>query len=153
MKKHTESSLLALFNAPSFCEFIKLQKDGSYLALEWPKGATHQLIATRWNTQDERKLWKGMNGMPLNYALSVCAVPCIRRQPRARSKIIHITRNLPKTHPMYDIYGAEGGKRRVLRWMVQAMRAKEIKLNALKSYPSAQCDMLYKALRRADFWL
>lgn len=144
------NSLLKLFNNGLF-DFAKEVGDGEYEGVDWPTQATHHLVPTSWNSD---RLYKpnshGKKQKPLGFALSVCAVP-LHRKFRLRGKLVQVRATLPpvKERPIYVAAGDLDGKRSVLRWMIEAQRAKVSKRFLAKA-SSAQLDVLYRNLLLAD---
>lgn len=146
------TSFLRLFNL-ELVDFVRLEKDGTYTPVEWPKDATHYLRPTAWNNPKDYKVnGHGQKQMPDGYALAVCAEPMSRPARLSRGSPVKIIRPLPENAPAYKGDGGLSGKRSVLQWMVAAMRAKVTK-TFLKSATSQQCDTLYRNLCVADFYL
>lgn len=134
-----ETSLLDLFNGRLHVEFVK-QVGNTYVPVEWPKQATHRLVATSWNTEP------GKTHMPLDYALSVCAVPL---RPKLAQSSVVIRKCMPKGVPVYKIDGPVEGKQTVLRFIIIATKAK-VQLRAVPKLTSAECDILYQGIVRAS---
>lgn len=133
-----------LFNI-ELADFVRQKKDGSYVAVEWPKDATHQLVPTSWNV---RKLYKpnghGKIQMPKGFALSVCAVPLTRKFV-LKGTYIKAKNKLPEGRLCYKIDGSLEGKKIVLEWMVEVMEA-DVKDGYVESATNDQCDSLYRNL-------
>lgn len=144
-------SLLYLFNV-ELVDFVRQLPDGTYVPVEWPKDATHELHPTKWNNpRDYKPNGHGKIQMPDGYALSVCAEPLVRRGMLARGRAVKIRRELPAERPAYLADGGVAGKRSVLWWMVQQMKADVTKRFVLKA-TSEQCDTLYRNLMVANFY-
>jgi hypothetical protein len=148
-----ENSLLHFYNVGLY-EYAKQLKDGTYEPCEWPTEATHRLVPTSWNYD---KLYKPnahgaiqKPGGAAKFALSVCAMPLTRKR-RLRGAIIHIRAELPENAPAYRADGSVEGKRQVIRWMVEAMRAK-VKKTFVKRATSQQLDTLYRNLQVANYF-
>lgn len=137
-------SLMHLFNV-DLIDFVRQEKDSSYTPVDWPKDATHELVPTSWNS---KKLYKpnghGKIQMPDGYALSVCAVPLTRKYV-LKGPMIKASQPLPEGRLVYDVAGSLEGKKAVLGWMIEQMKAK-VKKTFLKKATSAQCDTLYRNL-------
>lgn len=139
-------SLMHLFNV-ELVDFVRQEKDGSFTPVDWPKDATHSLTPTSWNS---RKLYKpnghGKIQMPEGFALSVCATPLVRKYlTRMKGAMIKASQPLPEGRMVYDVAGSLEGKKLVLSWMIEHMKAKVTK-TTLKNATSAQCDSIYRNL-------
>jgi len=144
------TEFLKLFNTHCV-DFVKRLPDGTYVPVEWPRQATHKLVATRWNNPEDFPVnAHGKRVVPDYLALSVCAVP-LHRKRVLRGPAIKIRAPLPRIHPEYYGHGGVNGKRKVVFWMVKAMHAR-VKKTFVKRATEAQLDLLYRNLREADFW-
>lgn len=148
MSKATE--LIELFN--NNVDFVRMVGDFKYEPMEGPKGATHHLIATRWNTRDQYKPnSKGKYVMIAGYAQSVVAEPM--RVKLTRTGLV-VRGKFPKarTAPVYRYQAELKGKLGVLRYLLEAMRPVGLpKLRRqMKHYDGDDCDRLYNNLIRAS---
>ena len=143
------TEFLKLFNTHCV-DFVKRLPDGTYVPVEWPRQATHKLVATRWNNPEDFPVnAHGKRVVPDYLALSVCAVP-LHRKRVLRGPAIKIRAPLPRIHPEYYGHGGVNGKRKVVFWMVKAMHAR-VKKTFVKRATEAQLDLLYRNLRKLTF--
>lgn len=145
-------SLSYLFNV-DLVDFVKLLPDGTYVAVEWPKDATHWLRGGMWNNPKNYKPnGHGKVQMPDGYALAVCAEPMVRPTMLARGRVIKIRKPIPEGCSAYNPEGGIAGKRAVLLELVQATKA-DVKKTFIKEANDAQLNTLYRNLKVADFYL
>lgn len=142
------TNLIQLYN--SHVDFVRKHGDYDYRAVEWPKFATHRLVATRWNKKEEfRPNSKGKIVQPDGYALSVCATPIRINFKRTTLKIKH---RFPKGRfaPIYYAKGTLESKKKVLRQYVMLMGVPKRYLRAIKFFDEEDCDTFYRNLIRAS---
>lgn len=134
------TDLLHLFNR-RMVDHVRQTAPNTYVPVFLPKMATHILKGTLWNKDAKKN-----EIMEHGYALAVVAVPI---KPRVRQTSLVIRKAIPKGAPVYRHVGELRGKRGVLRWMVEATKAK-VHLRALVKYNDTECDELYERLKRAS---
>lgn len=145
----SSKNLLDLFNQD--VDFVKQVGDFEYRAVEWPKFATHHLVATRWNTRKEYKPnSKGRYVMVDGYALAVVAEPM---RVRLHRTAMVVRACFPKRGAPIFRHDAElKGKRAVLRYLMEAMQPvrHSVWKRKLMHMDTDDCDMLYTNLIRAS---
>lgn len=139
--------LLHLFNV-RMVDFVRQDKAGAFIPVDFPKKATHRLEPTAWEdprTEKTDKHRDRFRGDP-NTATAVCAIP-MHRKHVLRGPAVHATRALPapRLRPVYDAQGSVVSRRIVLLWMIKAMRAK-VHQRFVKKASEGQCDLLYRNL-------
>ena len=143
------TSFLHLYNK-ELIEFVRLEKDGTYTPVDWPKQATHELVPSQWNN---RKNYKpnssGKVVMMDGFASAVCAVPLRRKNVMCGTMIkARLPLPEPKKRQQYKTEGSLEGKRAVLLWMAAVMRA-DVKKRTIYKATSSQCDNIYRNLLAA----
>lgn len=131
--------LLELFNV-QLVDFVRFEGDGIYIPVDFSGQATHKLVPTLWNKDDDSL------GIAIGDAMSVCAEPL--HVNLGRTGLI-VRKRFPKKPPVYHLLGHVRGKQNVLRFLCEAMRAKIAK-SLIAKMDSEECDLLYKNLIRAS---
>lgn len=139
------TDLLRLFNEQEV-DYVRQTGPGRYEPVLLPKSATHQLLATGWNVHKKKRV-----AVHVGLALSVVARPL---KPKLLRTSLTVRKCIPKDSPVYRLVGPLQGKRGVLRWLLEATRAKDklhpIKLRDVAHLDDDACDNLYTRIRRAS---
>ena len=145
--------LIQLFNQGH--DFAKLYSSLGY-GETWEgqmsaKGATHRLVCTAWNkplkSKNLKLVLRDEKTRPTGFATSVCAVPL--KGPHKVVGHFKLKRRADRSSwPIYVAKDSLAGKRHVLKVILHDCRHRGKALSRLRRMGHAECDRLYRTLRR-----
>jgi hypothetical protein len=144
-------------------DFMYARKDpktGHWRPLDWPKRATHKLIATSWyDDEEEIKRQKGRRAVfhPTGHegkALSVAAIPL---KIKLRKGVLRITRTLPRSAKRWPVYRVDwiklSKKHQALRTFATMTGCVRRYSKRIKALTHAECDAMAREFIRSSRWL
>lgn len=140
--------LIDLFNQGF--DFAKLQKDGTYVGVEWPCDASHHLNATVWDTEANKTPSERWRTPVPGQARAVCAVPIKRVFRAAKFAVKKALPKSPKNWPPYKTDLAESGKRKVLLKYVALCGVYRKFAAKIRKMSSVECDAFLKEIVKAS---
>jgi len=142
------TTLIDLFNLGF--DFAKQQKDGSYIGVDWPCDASHNLQPTVWDTEQNKTPSERWRAVVPGNARAVCAVPVKRVFRAAKIKVRRALPKSPKNWPPYRTDLAESSKRKVLLQYAALCGAFRKFSAKIKRMSSKECDVFLKEIVKAS---